>query len=314
MEQPRVRAVEKISLGLDIGASNIRICAVDEDGKVVWRVKRRLDLSTPPSSIVRQASELLRGRRLTAYSAGVGVAGFVSTPRGEVLKMPNAGVESFPASEMFSRVLGKKPIIVNDAVAAVYGEYLCGNIDKDILYLTFSTGIGGAAMLSGRIVAGREGNSHEVGHLVVDVAGRLRCGCGGRGHWESYCSGSGLPRFASFFLSGKKRTSSSKAQDPRADEIFRLYSEGEMDFVRFMKEVIALNSAGLASVINIYRPDEVIIGGAVALSNWDVYIEGSLKKAAPLTVCGLPHVRRSKLGDYATAYGAAVLSRSTGIL
>ncbi len=72
-------------------------------------------------------------------------------------------------------------------MAAVWGEYLFG-IGKgadNLIYMTFSTGIGAGIIVDGHLLVGKDGNAHEIGHLVIDINSGIQCGCGGYGHWEA---------------------------------------------------------------------------------------------------------------------------------
>jgi len=298
------RDVKALSvLGVDIGASNFRVYV--ERGKDSYARKTKADFSNPPISILRKINSMVGGAK-KFDAIGIAVAGFVSSKEGSILKMPNAGVSNIRISDVLQEAFrpSKSVKVMNDAVAAVYGEWIStSEKDKDMVYLTFSTGIGGAAILDGKLVAGKEGNSHEVGHIVIDAEGRVVCGCGGRGHWEAYCSGSGLVSFFRYYAN--------KEEELSAETIFSLATSGKMQYKRFLKKAITMNSAGLASVINVYSPELLVIGGSVALHNWENYILPSIEEAKSKVILAMPHVKKSELGDYASAYGAAKLAMSS---
>jgi glucokinase len=304
--------LSKTFIGIDIGASKLRVCLVDEEGNVLWSRVSPIGPTPSVQSITSLLDSMLKGIELKLTSAGVGVAGFVSTPNGEVLEMPNAGIGYFPVADIFSGILKKRPIVMNDAVAAVYGESVANGYYKDMLYLTMSTGIGGAAILNGRVVSGREGNSHEVGHIVVDHRLKLRCGCGGLGHWEAYCSGRGIPKFAQLFVEdlGEECTKAFKscAESGGASDIFELVKKGDRSAKRFLDELIHINAVGLASVINVYAPTLIVVGGGVGMSRWGEYILPSFRSTKRMLVSALPRIQRSKLDELSTAYGAAMLA------
>ncbi len=308
------------SIGVDIGASKMRVCLVSEESDILWSKSAPLGPSPSPQTIARLLERLIRDIRDDFSYAGVGVAGFVSTPKGEVIKMPNARINHFPAASIFARILKKRPIVVNDAVAAVYGEAVAAKSDLDLVYLTVSTGIGGAAMLNGRVVAGRDGNSHEVGHIIVDPRGRLRCGCGGSGHWEAYCSGSGIPNFAKWYVldSEAKKSKEFKklVESPslKSAQIFQFARTGDPTCLDFMDELVNINAAGLASVINVYSPSLIIIGGGVAFGRWKDYILRSFDAAGRLLAGRPPKLLRAALGDLSSAYGAALLAKNPASL
>lgn len=286
-------------LGIDIGASNVRTCVV-QDERILLYTKKKLDISNPPSSVLRQVKEMAGPDVYDA--AGISVAGFVSTREGIIVSMPNTGIASLNIASELSSLSSKRPVVVNDAVAAVYSEWVAGGKREiDMMYLTFSTGIGGAAILNGCLVAGREGNSHEVGHIIVDKRGLLVCGCGKRGHWEAYCSGRGL---VNYFM----KYASKKGKELKVKESSEIFSSEERLAKEFLQEAIKMNSVGLASVLNIFNPGLLIVGGSLGLNNWQSYILPSFELASQMLILNPPELSMSLLQDAASCYGAALLA------
>ena len=74
------------------------------------------------------------------------------------------------------------------------GEWIFGTGKglKNLAYITLSSGVGGGVIVDNVLLIGKDGNAAEIGHMVIDFEGRLACNCGGRGHWEAYCSGAGI--------------------------------------------------------------------------------------------------------------------------
>ncbi|MDG6928571.1 MAG: ROK family protein [Nitrososphaerota archaeon] len=301
-------------LGIDIGATNLRACTLDEDNAVAWSDRAALDTSDPPGSIVRQIEGMVGNHPGSFSKAGVGVAGFVSMRRNLVLRIPNADLGETDVASALGAAFGVTPVILNDAVAAVVAEReaLHSGV-QDMAYVTLSTGIGGAAFLGGRLVAGSEGNSHEVGHIVVDYTGLMQCACGGRGHWESYCSGANVPAYAAKLASREggrelERLLSGGALSP--ERVFGLCKRGDAFGRVLMKELCRMNAAGLASVVNVYWPEVLVIGGSLALNNWDEFIVPSVQAAQKMLAHPLPEFRKSFYGDMVSAVGAAIFARS----
>ncbi|MEM3684433.1 MAG: ROK family protein [Conexivisphaerales archaeon] len=293
-------------LGIDLGASNFRIYC--NKGRRSWSKKSPADFSDRGRSVVRKVREMAGETDFDAI--GVAVAGFVSSKKGTIIRMPNAGVKDMAIAELLKEEFSCQNVaVMNDAVAAVYGEYNYQKVkERDTLYLTFSTGIGGAAMLNGQLVAGKEGNSHEVGHIVIDAEGKVECGCGGRGHWEGYCSGRGLTSFFRYYM---RRIGAEIPEQLLPEYIFYHSRRGVKRYREFLKEAIMMNSAGIASVINIYAPELLVVGGSVALNNWQTYILPSFELARRQVILNMPELRKSELADYASAYGAAMLAAET---
>jgi glucokinase len=188
-------------LAVDIGASRIRAAVVEQ---TTIRIIDFSEAPTPqspdpeaiPSSVVRLVKGLAGLDRVRR--AGVASIGPIDSRRGVIVLAPNVAgrPRSIPVAEVLKRELGLEEVyMANDCNAAAYAEHLArsGKERHDLLYVTVSTGIGGGAVVEGRPLLGSRGNAAEIGHCVVDPSGYMRCGCGGRGHWEAYCSGMFLP-------------------------------------------------------------------------------------------------------------------------
>ncbi len=126
---------------------------------------------------------------------GVGAAGYVDARRSTVLFAPNIAWRDEPLGSELARLTGLPVIIENDANAAAWGEfrYGAGRDVDDQLMVTVGTGVGGGVIADGRLLRGAFGVAGEIGHLCV-VPDGLQCGCGNRGCFEQYASGSALVR------------------------------------------------------------------------------------------------------------------------
>ena len=143
-----------------------------------------------------------------------------------------------------------RTLVANDCVAAVWGEYLLGTGRgyDNLVYITLSTGIGAGVIVDGHLLLGKDGNAHEVGHLVIDYRG-IKCGCGGIGHWEAYASGRNLPNLIRI-LAKDYRGMITEALDLAlnnsltAPKLFRLWSDGD-EFANYVVDELArINAAG----------------------------------------------------------------------
>ena len=131
-------------------------------------------------------------------SIGVGSIGPIDLRRGMITNTPNYPFKEIPVVEPLREWFGVPVRIANDCTAGVLGEhfYGAGKGVYNLFYVTFSTGLGGGAMVDGHLLMGKDGNAVEVGHLTIDPDSEIVCGCGCPGHWEAYCGGMNIPRFA----------------------------------------------------------------------------------------------------------------------
>ena len=187
-----------LTVGIDVGGTKIAGGVVDEQGTIL-NTARRESPATDSYAIERGIEELvseLRGSH-DIEAVGVGAAGFVDVRRSTVMFAPNLAWRDEPLRADLEKRLGLPVIIENDANAAAWGEFTFGageDVD-DSLLVTVGTGVGGGIVLNGQLHRGAFGVAAEIGHMRVVPDGRI-CGCGNRGCWEQYASGSALVRDA----------------------------------------------------------------------------------------------------------------------
>jgi len=297
-------------VGVDVGATHVRVGLLSEDGVVVRKSKSRQvpggDEYAVARLIVRMISELGPGE---IRGVGVGSIGPLDLRRGSVINTPNLPVRTFQIVKPITEALGVPVILANDAAAAAWGERVFGigrGIDN-LVYVTFSTGIGAGVIVDGELLVGKDGNAHEVGHIVLTLDEGVRCGCGGLGHWEAIAGGANLSKSLDWFL--KARGLGGMSAEPEL--IFRGYREGNAVLREYVDYIMRVNSAGLASVINAYDPELVIIGGAVALNNRDVFQEGFRKYLRLYLTVREPLIRFTEFGEDVGIVGAAALVKET---
>ncbi|ADV64904.1 ROK family protein [Desulfurococcus mucosus] len=314
MGQPRYIAV-------DIGASKTRIALCDGSrilDKVVFSTPRTGDSRTIAEAIVSKTIEKWREELGSIEAVGVASIGPLDLERGRVVKTPNLPFEEIELLEPLSRMLGVKVYVVNDAVAGAWGEkhFGAGRHVRNLLYVTLSTGVGGGVVVDNHLLLGKQGNAHEIGHIVVDYDSDLRCGCGGYGHWEAYAGGGNLPRVALWLLEknpGLYRGSvlaerlRSGIQVTSVD-VFSLYRAGDPLAADVVGHYIRATAAGLASAINVYDPELVIIGGGVFLNNADILLKPVKRRVLKEIVTRPPIIQPTSLGDDVGLYGALAIA------
>jgi glucokinase len=179
--------------------------------------------------------------------------------------------------------------ILNDCAAAVMGEYHYGESADELLYVTISSGIGAAYVSEGHLVDGWNGNFGEVGHMTVGE--ELECGCGGKGHWEAYCSGNNLPDMAEELYG---------LEADNARDIFEMESEKAQ---KVIEEFRYRNRVGIANLINLYNPEKIVFGGAVALNHFEDILEAVEGGIKDDTINELPEMTLCGLGEIAVLHG-----------
>ena len=189
-------------LALDLGASRIRAAVVAADGTVLARETRPTPVLAGPTAVVDACVTALAAvRRDPAVSArplgglGVSAPGPLDAASATLLEPPNLGpaFHDLRLGDALARATGLDVVMERDTNVAALAERAFGSArgEDDFLYLTVSTGIGGAIVAGGRLFRGPDGLAGELGHVLVELDGPL-CGCGARGHLEAVSSGSGI--------------------------------------------------------------------------------------------------------------------------
>lgn len=187
-----------LTVGIDVGGTKLAGALV-RDGAIVARARRRTPADDPPA-LLRVAADLVAelggGQPVTAV--GVAAAAFLDACASTVLSAPNLAWRDLPVRDRLADLVGLPVVLENDANAAAWGEYVAGagrGTGADLLMVTIGTGLGGGFVHDGRLFRGSRGLGTEFGHIVVVPDGRA-CGCGRRGCWEAYGSGTALTRAA----------------------------------------------------------------------------------------------------------------------
>lgn len=291
MTETRMMAV----LGIDVGATWTRALLVDRDGRVLDRVKVRTS-----DNPLRDIAERVAGWNFDAV--GIGSIGPLDLRSGWVEGTPNAPSRRFPLVEPLRR-FGKPIVAANDCVAAVWGEHVFRYAGvRNMVYVTVSTGVGAGAIINGTLLLGKDGNAHELGHAVIDFRARRRCRCGRRGHLEAFVGGANI-------CDVYREVAGESVREPA--EIFERYRRGIEAAERFVDLWLDALAAGLATVAAAYDPELMIIGGAVALGNWDLLSRELPRRLREYLSVREPAIVRASFGDDEVAVGAAALAYKT---
>jgi len=308
-------------LGVDLGATNVRIALSDTDGKILVKKTEKTTGKTG-LDIVKQIVEMgrstLNSLGLTYKSlkaVGVGSIGPLDLKKGLIVNPPNLRVGVIPIVEGIEKHFNAPVRLLNDCVAAVLGEkrFGAGRNLENIFYVTISTGIGGGAIVDGHLLLGKDGNAHEVGHIVIDKEGLLECGCGKRGHWEAYCSGRGIVNYTRLTIcrsaESLKRSvlmtyCNGDISKLNSELIFKAAKEGDEFSLRIVRETGLLNAIGFANIINAYDPELITVGGSIPLKNDELVLEPIRKHVSEYSINRVPEIILTPLGEDVVLYGA----------
>ncbi len=312
----------QLTCGIDIGGTKIAGAVVDHEGAVLEE-DRVVSPATDPEAIEAAVAGLVAGlaARHPVTAVGVGAAGYIDADRSTVLFAPNIAWRDEPLGRDLSRLTGLPVTIENDANAAAWGEfqYGAGRDVDDQLMITVGTGVGGGVIAGGRLLRGGYGVAGEIGHLCVVPDGRP-CGCGNRGCFEQYASGSALVRATRDAAAGSSTPARDLLDraggDPAAITgplITAAAHDGDRFAIEQLRSLGHWLGHGIASLVAVLDPTVVVIGGGVSEAG-DLLL-GPVRDAFANSLSGRGYrpqaeIRPAVLGNRAGVIGAADLART----
>ena len=268
-------------IGIDLGGTNIAAAIVNNEFKIVKKLSVPTGAERDASLIMDDMAALCRkvcseaGIDLSEIEAiGIASPGVADHDKGVVVYSCNLPFRRFPICAELSKRLGIDNIHVeNDANAAAWGEAVAGAArgTQNSVMITLGTGVGGGVIIDGKVFSGFNYAGTELGHIVIEVGGRP-CGCGRRGCWEAYSSATGLinmtkEKIAECEKSGRETamvTIAEKYGKVNGRVAFDGYRAGDAAAREVVDTYIKYLSSGLASMINIFQPEVLSIGGGIS--------------------------------------------------
>ncbi|MBE7705990.1 MAG: ROK family protein [Cyanobacteria bacterium SIG30] len=312
----------KYAIGIDLGGTKVLGGIIDKTtGEVLYKVKNKTKKEKGEekitSIIFETIDELLtvsKFKKEDISSIGIGAAGQVDREKGILISAINLNCKDLNLKDLIEEKFGIKTYIGNDVEVAALGElnFGAGKNFKDIVCVFVGTGIGSSIIKDGKIHYGASGTAGEIGHMIVDLNGRA-CACGANGCLEAYASRSAIEsRILGAIKKGRKSIITDFA--PKLSSISSKHIKQSLDahdevVSQYVNEAVSYLSGGLASVMNFYNPELIILGGGLIQSVDEFYLETIRKakvKALPTPAKNI-QFKRAELGDYSGIIGAALL-------
>ncbi|MBQ3153975.1 MAG: ROK family protein [Clostridia bacterium] len=304
-----------MKIGIDLGGTTVGIGVVDENYKIVAETEMRTaDCKTPDelASIVLEGTrKLIESNHIDQKDItfiGMGCPGEIDTEKGIAVAADNLPIEKSPFAKLLTETFGAPARLDNDANCAAWGEHMAGVSKgyKNIVTVTLGTGIGGGIIVDGKLLHGKENHAGEIGHMVIDIHGK-RCGCGRIGCWETMASTRALikevehqARYAPNSRLGKLIAANGGHANGKT--LFIAMSEEDNMARSIFNDWIRALEVGMWNVINIFRPDMIVISGGI--SNEGETLLAPLRNA--VGKCSTL-IRAGRLGGNAGLIGAAAL-------
>jgi len=261
-------------LALDIGGTKLTAAAVRETGEALVERVTPTNPAAPPGEILgallAMSEETIREADLTwgdLTAVGVSFGGPVDFASGKTVTCHHLpGWEGYPLRDVIAERTGRPTIMDNDANAAALGEVMFGAARgrRHVLYLTVSTGVGGALVLDGRVHRGASSMAGEIGHTVVAPDGPV-CTCGRRGCLEAVASGPAIARAVREAIGAGESTvlAAVREGDLTAKHVAEAAARDAVA-ARVLAEAGRHLGTAIAAAVNLVNPEMVVIGGGVS--------------------------------------------------
>jgi len=276
-----------------------RVALARSDGQLIASFKTQTPLLGSPQRVVDwAAAEIERHRgREKLRSIAIGAPGPIDVERGVLVNPPNLpGWRNVPLAAMLRNATGAPAFVANDADMAGLGEFHrgAGRGTRNMVYITWSTGVGGGLIIDGKLHRGSHGTAGEVGHMIIDPDGPLDQ-CGQHGCLEVFCGGANLAR---------------ETGHPAA-ELFAAAMRGDRHAGLVVSHAARYMGMALISLTNVVDPEMIVMGGGVTRS-WGLVqpmLLETLRSSPFIRPARRPVLRRARLGDRAGQVGAVEWAR-----
>jgi glucokinase len=319
--------VERGVIGVDLGGTKLLAGAVDADLAIHHRTNRPI-YGLDQNGLVQMIADAVREIR-TAVGGGIEAVGFgipctFDVRTGMAVQAANAPLHDIAFHQVMSEATGLPVTVDNDANCAVLCEARVGAAAgcSDVVLLTLGTGIGGGLLLGGDVYRGWLGGGAEMGHMVVDMNGPpCQSNCPNYGCLETVCSGTALVRMASVAVARRPDTGLGRALEEGRELtgplITELAQEGDPVARDVLAEMGRNLGVGLVSLVNIFNPQAVVIGGGVSAAG-DLLLEPAralVRERALLPGREAVRIQVARFGAEAGLLGAALMARDgSGLL
>ena len=263
------------SLGVDVGGMSIKAGIVDLEGKII--VKKVVPTRAHESCeiIIKDIADLIKEtlkegelKISDLISIGIGIPGLCDDAHGTVEYCCNINMVKISFISKLRHILKYDNIFLsNDANCAVLAESKFGVAkgSKDCVLITIGTGIGTGIISGGRLLKGRGSLGAEGGHIVINIDGEM-CGCGERGHFESYASIRALAKQTQVVIDKNPDSILAKVTEGRGNgrTAFIAEREGDPLGTQIIEQFLKYVATGALTLHTLFVPEYIIIGGAIS--------------------------------------------------
>lgn len=312
----------KPMVGLDMGGTKMLAVVLDENHKELSRAKTRTPVGAGNNHTMRELVHLVREAVDKAElglsdieALGIAAPGPIDVDRGHVISMPNVAMHDYPLRDKLREQLSLPVVLANDVNAGTYGEFVsgAGKGQRNVIGIFPGTGVGGGIVVDGALYGGRHGKAGEFGHMIVQAGGR-RCGCGKYGCLEAVSSKTAIAKeLVHLAMTGQAPTvlelAGTDISRVKSGVIKKAISAGERAVREVVERAAWFLGLGIGSLVDIFDPDVVIVGGGLAEKLGTQYLEWVQASMKDHSMIGSDvKLKLAELGDDSVVIGAAVLA------
>ncbi|BER93305.1 MAG: glucokinase [Candidatus Atribacteria bacterium] len=307
------------ALGIDIGGTKLRLGLVTENLEILKCSISEEHRNFTPEQLVDfialNVSKLLENcGNIFIVGAGVGYPGPVDFKKGSTFSytnLRNSAWEKTPLKEFLEKKLKMPVLLDNDANLVGLAEMRigAGKNFTNAVYLTISTGTGGAIFIDRKLYRGSLGSAGEFGHMVVDING-FSCKCGNTGCLMSLLSGLGLEEFINREPLCKNLFLSDRTHEDCVRKLFDLLSDQHPKLLKAIEPLIQYLSVAFLNIIQILNPEVIIVGGSLGKRLVNLFsheIRTYLSEHLPKEVIENTYIKEAELGEYGGVIGGAIM-------
>ncbi|MFD1065004.1 ROK family transcriptional regulator [Oceanobacillus locisalsi] len=307
-----IKADSGFVVGITVKSKLLEVALADLNGNIVRRFTKEMTSKTPKFIIkkiiesIKEMQHYVQESIFQITCIGIGFPGMIDG-NGTVLKAPSLKWNTVDLRQIISDTFHIPCVVDNEARIGLIGEKQFDKDNKltDTLYVSVGNSIGSAATINNEIFRGYNGLSGEAGHLIIKYNGK-KCTCGSKGCWQMYASSNALLKKIS------KHTAVTDQLDTSLTLEFvdTLANQDNKLVIREIEETGKYLAIGLISLVNIFNPKNVLLGGDITkLKKW---VEPALNETLRSNV--LPDHNRdldilfSELGSDSTIIGAIAVA------
>ncbi len=308
------------TVGVDVGGTKVSVAVLD-GRELSEPVVHPTDKSSTKALVDQLGDAIEAARDSSTEAVGLGVPSAIDWATGTSKSGVNVPLTGVPLRHVLSERLGLPVFVDNDAnVAALAEAHEDGRlVTQHLVMFTVGTGVGGGLILGGRVYRGATGAGAELGHILIGLD--LRAGAPAPaarfpqpGSLEALASGTALGGLAREAAQRNPGGALGRAVAERGEvsgvDVVHAAKEGDEESVGLLRILGERLGVGIASAINLFDPEEVVIGGGVVTAG-DLLLEPARRAAKGYVLSGVGEhtvIRPARHGVEAGVYGAAMMA------